>query len=170
MKFLAPAPISEQAVSGQPLPAVEFDCVFIAFSRWHRCQHLFRWPYSSMRGTSDQCSVSSSVSRSLSSRRTGCNALLQCGAGMGSVPWPANQPLEATAGVPVFDRLYACSWSHSFSPRLSSGFWLLIFGVLTVKRAPNCVHIDRRTALGAVIEVAASKRLASPAMMPIKHR
>ena len=29
-------------MAGQPLPALEFDCVFIAFSRWHRCQHILR--------------------------------------------------------------------------------------------------------------------------------
>jgi hypothetical protein len=29
-------------VAGQLLPAMEFDCVFIDFSRWHQCQHFLR--------------------------------------------------------------------------------------------------------------------------------
>ena len=40
----APTPYQkgEQVVAGQLLPAVEFDCVFIDFSRWHQCQHFWR--------------------------------------------------------------------------------------------------------------------------------
>jgi hypothetical protein len=42
MMLVAPAAISEQAVAGATAASVDVGCVFIAFSRWHRCQHFYR--------------------------------------------------------------------------------------------------------------------------------